>query len=204
MKNCFLTGLVLLLPISLTIWIIVFLMDFLTNPFLEFTESIIPIHQGYRVFLVRILILLFLGALLTLTGFLAQVLLLKFIFSSGDSLLHRIPLINRLYKPIQEIVKTLLNEEKKGFEKVALVHYPHEKAFAIGLIASENIPEGSDEKFSNKISIFIVGAPNPSFGFLVLYDKSKVTYLDLSVEQAMKYLVSCGSFPINFKVADKT
>ncbi len=203
MKKNFITGLALLLPFSVTLWIIIFVVDFLTNPFLELSKE--AAHQfhvlrdGQLIIFIRIIILFCLAGLILLTGFFAQVLLLRYMFSIGDSLLHRIPLVNRLYKPLQEIVQILLNEEKTKFSKVGLVPFPHEKAYAFGLISSDKMPEGSDPTFQDRISLFVVGAPNPMMGFMLLYDRSKVIFLDVTVEQTMKYLVSCGSVPLKFK-----
>lgn len=204
MKNNFITGLVLLLPITLTLWIVVFVIDIFTDPFLNFAEYLLfrwPFfREFYGVLIIKGMILACLIALIFLTGVLAKNLFLKYIFSFGNLILNRIPFVNKVYYVIQDLIHSFLEKEDVGFKKVVLVPYPHEKAYCMALITFEGLPEGSDEKYKDKASVFVVGSPNPTLGFVLLYDKSKILELDLTVEQAMKYIVSCGGYPINFKV----
>jgi uncharacterized membrane protein len=202
MRKNFLTGVAILLPIALTFWIIGFLVHLLTNPFLDITKALfspyLPHHFPILLFS-RILILLFLAAITILTGFLAEYFFLKQLFRLSDYLLQRIPLINRIYIAVQNVIHTFLNRDKSSYTKVALVPFPHDKAYCLGFVTTPKIPEGSDPQFLDKVSLCVVGSPNPMMGFMILYDKSKVILLDMSVEQALKYIVSCGSVAVTFR-----
>lgn len=201
MKKNFLTGLAILLPVALTFWILAFLIHLFTNPFLDITTALfspyVPHHFPLFLFS-RILILFFLTALIILTGFLAEYFLLKKAFEFGDYILHRIPLINRIYINMQNVTHSFLNRDEKSYIRVALVPFPHDKAYCLGFITTPHIPQGSDPLFIDKLSLCVVGSPNPTLGFMLLYDKSKVIELDMTVEQALKYIISCGSVSVSF------
>lgn len=202
MRKNFLTGLAILLPVAMTFWIISFLVNLFTNPFLDITKAIfspyLPHHFPILLFS-RLLILAFLAAVTILTGFLAEYFLWKKAFHLGDYILHRIPLFNRIYIAVQNVIQTFLNRDQSSFTKVALVPFPHDKAYCLGFITTPKIPEGSDPLFQDKLSLCVVGSPNPTLGFMLLYDKSKVVILDMTVEQALKYIIGCGSVPVSFR-----
>jgi uncharacterized membrane protein len=210
MKKNFITGVVLLLPVTLTFAIFIFIIDVLTNPFIGFTENIIShyhlFHSSFlaknHIFFSRCLILVFLGIVIFITGFLAQIFFLKYIFSIGDYLIHRIPFVNRIYKTIQDVIHTFVFQEKINFAKVAFVSFPHKNAGCLALITADKMPESSDASLINKVSLFVPGSPNPTMGFMLLYDKSDITFLDMTVEEAFKFLVSCGGVTPHFRVAN--
>ena len=213
MKQNFFTGLAMLLPIALTFWILSFLIDLLTNPFLTFTENILKYYNlldypflffsGDQVlmFWSRVLILAFLAGIAILAGFLARILFLNFFFRMGDYLMHRIPFVNRIYKATQDVVHTLFGAQKTSFAKVVLVPFPHEKAYSLGMITSEGLHGESDPEHMDKVSIFIPGTPNPTFGFMLLFKREQLIMLDMSIDEALKFIVSMGVMTPEFKVS---
>lgn len=204
MKKNFLTGLVILLPIALTFWILMFLVNLLTNPFINTVNKIFSHYdlQGTSFLfftgedllagLARILILVALFGLLVIAGFLTRHFFLKPILNFGDTLIHRIPLINKIYKAAQDVVNTLFSEEKTSFSQVVLVPFPHSKSLCLGLVPGVGISTDSSVEYHDKVSIFVPGTPNPTMGFMLLYAKDQIIPTDMRVDDALKFIVSCG------------
>ena len=197
MKKHFFTGLAILLPIALTLWIVLFLVEALTNPFLDFVEGILSYYGVIQspfllVFWSRLLILFFLIANTMLIGFVARLFIITALLKFGDKILHRIPVVNKIYRAAKEIIHTLFGHETTSFSKVVLVPYPNERTYMLGFLANAQQTEGSSADQRDKMSIFVPGTPNPTFGFMVLYPKEKVIILDIKVDDALKFIVSCG------------
>src|SRR5262249_34263523 len=115
---------------------------------------------------------------------------------TGDYLIHKIPLINRIYKLSQDVVHTFFGTGKPAFTKVVWVPFPEKKSYILGMIASDSLHAESDPKFTDNVSIFVPCAPNPIFGFMMIYKRDQLITLDISTEEALKFIVSCGVTPI--------
>jgi len=204
MKKYFITGLVILLPLAVTIAIVVFIVDFLTKPFFgivsNFLKDLNLLHKGFlflspeQVVLYgsKLLILICILLVTLLLGMFARWFFFKSLLNLSDRVLHRIPLINKVYKTTQEIIKTIFVSDKNSFKQVVMVPFPKEGTYAMGLISRES-PEVCSEKAGEKMySVLVPTTPNPTSGFLLMYKESDLIYLDLKPEQAIKYIVSCG------------
>lgn len=208
-KNNFLTGLAILLPIAITFWVVAFLVNLLTNPFIGIVEGIfnyfnvVFINHKILVVFSRILILLFLFALALLAGFLARVMFINYFFRVGDVILHKIPFVNKIYKAVQDVIHTIFGSEKTSFSQVVLVPFPNSKGLSLGLVASDYMHADTSTQFLDKISIFVPGTPNPTMGFILLYNRNEVIYLDMGVDDALKFLVSCGIMLNDMKIQSK-
>lgn len=175
MKKHFLTGLATLLPVVLTALVVQFFITLFTAPFLGLTESLpFPLNHLF--------ILLALCGFVLLVGFLGQWIFLEPLL---DHLIHRIPLVRKIYKSIREMMHTLFGKERPTFSKTALVPYFHGEALA--LIAHDNIPIREQEWSS----VYVLGPLNP-LGLVLFFPNEKITPLDLSVEEASKVIISCG------------
>jgi uncharacterized membrane protein len=205
MKKYFLTGLAILLPIALTFMIVIFFVNLLTKPFLGFVDILFSHYSFIPHYLLliisKILILLFLATITILVGAVARVFLARLVFRYLDYIFHKIPGINRIYKGIQEAVKTIFREKSTTFSSVVLVPYPHPKSYIMGLVMSENLPKGSDEEHMGLVAIFVPGAPNPTFGFMLLFKREQLIFIDMKVEDALKYIVSCGVMFSGYDIA---
>lgn len=195
MKKYFFTGLVTLLPLAVTVWFALFLVNFLTSPFIgiasEQLRSLhVPSHLIRTVSQALILIGLFL--LVVLLGMVARWFAFNFLLGLGDKILHRIPLINKLYKTSKELIQALFSGEKKSFQHVVLLHFPYESCFVLGLVAKESPQSCREHKDEESMTIYIPTTPNPTTGFLVMRRKADLIYLDMHPEEAIKYIVSCG------------
>lgn len=204
MKKYFITGLVILLPLAVTVAIVVFLVNFLTQPFIGFVSQFLS-HQTLfsRDFLFlkqshiihygsQILILVCLFFFTFFLGMIARWFFFKTLISVSDKILHKIPIVNKVYKTTQEIIKTLFVTDKNSFKQVVMVPFPNEDCFVMGLV-SRDAPEVCREAaHKDLISILVPTAPNATTGYLLMYDKNKVIYLDMKPEDAVKFIVSCG------------
>ncbi len=204
MKKYFITGLVILLPLAVTVAIVIFIVNFLTQPFIgfvsNFLSSLTPLNRDF-LFLKpeqvvkygsQLLILFCLFITTVFLGMIARWFFIKSIISISDKLLHKIPIVNKVYKTTQEIIKTIFVTDKNSFKQVVMVPFPNETSYVIGLISRESPKICSDKTQSNLISVLVPTTPNPTTGFLLMYDKEKIIYLDMTPEQALKYIVSCG------------
>ncbi len=203
-KKYFVTGLVILLPLAVTIAIIGWVINLLTRPFVsllsEFFVHLNIFSNGF-LFLTQEQIIRCVSQLLILTLLLFFTLALGmitrwFFFTSlikfSDRILHRIPIVNTVYKTTQDIIRTLFVSNKKTFQQVVMVAFPHPGVFVLGLVARE-APAACSKKLEHElISVFIPTTPNPTSGFLLLYKKEDLIYVDMPTEDALKFIISCG------------
>lgn len=211
MKKHFMTGLAILLPIVLTWIIVMFIVNFLTKPFTGIVRDILErydllgkpiwIFSSTEVLLItsKLLILVFIIFVTILIGLVARFFIIRYFFRLGDYLIHRIPLVNKVYKAIQETLHTLFASEKHTFKQVVLVPFPHPRVYSIGLITGVS-HEYSDKEHQDLISVFIPGTPNPTVGFMILFRKDQMIFTDMSVEEAFKFIVSLGVMISEFRV----
>lgn len=189
MKNNFLTGLVILLPIALTFWILALLVNILTNPFTGLVDSLFAyyhVNPAWTPFVSKLLILAVLLGLVFLAGLIGRFLFLNPLFKFGDRLLHRVPLVNKVYKASQDVVHSLFSEDKASFSEVVLAPFPNERSLSIGLISSKK------DNPTGQVSVFVPGTPNPTMGFMLLFQQDQLIPLDIKVDEALKFVVSCG------------
>jgi uncharacterized membrane protein len=204
MKKYFITGLVLLLPLVVTIAVILFLVDLFTKPFISvvsealhnsaiFTDGIF-IFSGPQLvsYLSRILILIALFGCTVALGFIARWLFLKSLFRYADRILSKIPLVSTVYKTSQDIINTVFISDKKSFQKVVMVEFPRPGVFVIGLISRESPPTCCSATGKKLISVLVPTTPNPTTGFLMMFEEDQLINIDMKPEDAIKYIVSCG------------
>jgi uncharacterized membrane protein len=198
MKKYFITGLIILLPLALTIVIVVFIINFLTQPFVGFFESFISDepwfakYEGLIHFGLKILLLIFLFFATVLLGILTRLVIFKSLLSIYDFLLHRIPIIKSVYKATQQVIKTIFGSKSESFKQVVMVPFPTADSWCIGLISSSAPRLCLEAMDDSLLTVFVPTTPNPTSGFLMMYKRSQVTFIDMKIEDALKYIISCG------------
>lgn len=204
MKKYFITGLVILLPVTITILILGFLINLLTKPFVGMVSSFLShthlIERGFLFLspeqLVRygsqLLILIILFVITVFLGMITRWFLFKSLIRLSDKILHRIPIVSTVYKTTQEITKTLFVSDKNSFKQVVMAPFPKPGVYMLGLISREAPRSCSDRVNEELISVLIPTTPNPTTGFLVMYKKEDLVFIDMKPEDAIKYIVSCG------------
>jgi len=195
MKKHFATGLAILLPIVLTFLIASFFLHFLTKPFLGLTEQTLAFIAGKDHFLARhpgllklaseVSILILLVGFISLIGLAAKYLFVNMFFNLTDRMLHTIPVVNKIYKAVQDVINGVISPSKPSFSQVVIVPFPNPKSQALGFVTREG---GAGEL----ISVFVPGTPNPTIGFMLMFAREKLIFTDFKVEEALKFIVSCG------------
>ncbi len=190
-RKCFISGFLVWLPIWITVLAIKFLVDLLSNSLLLLPQQYQPdILMGFHLpgvgVIITILLIFFTGMIVT--NFLGQRIL-----DMGDAIVARIPLVRTIYTGVKQVTETLFKPGSKSFRKVLLVQFPHEGtwsiAFQTGSAAKQAEIALNQEEM---VSFFIPTTPNPTSGFLMMAPKSKVVELDMSVDQALKFVISLG------------
>jgi uncharacterized membrane protein len=204
MKKYFITGLVILLPLALTLAIISFIFNFLTAPFVGIVRNIFDyfglVERGFLFFsaaqlqiaLSKLLILTLLFLFTLSLGAIARWFFIHYIIKVWDFVFHRIPFVSSIYKTCQDVIKTIFTSETKSFKQVVMVPFPSIETQSIGLVTSDRlkgVPNTGDDSYA---TIFIPTTPNPTSGFLLFFKEKDLVYLDMSVEEAFKYVISCG------------
>lgn len=196
-KRHVLTGLVLLLPLAITVWIVTFVLDWLTDPFVWIAHSLLDAFSfgalfgngALRYWTAQALVLLMLLLSIFAIGSLGHYVVLRYVLRFTDSCIRRIPLISSVYTTTQELTQTILSADSSAFKRVVLVPFPHEHAWSFGLVTRESAPE------VDQLPVFIPTTPNPTSGYLVLYERTQLIAVDLSVEEAFRYIISIGALP---------
>ncbi|NGX53604.1 MAG: hypothetical protein K1000chlam4_00316 [Chlamydiae bacterium] len=203
MKKYFVTGLVILLPLAITLGIAVFIVNFLTRPFVGFLEQFLIVYpwyakyQGPIHFFLQIFLLIGLFLFTALLGFLARMIVFRSVLNLYDFIMHRIPIIKTVYKATQQVLKTIFGSTSRTFKQVVMVPFPVNGAYAIGLVSSP-APKLCETTIGKKlITVFVPTTPNPTSGYLMMYHEDKVVYLDMKIEEAFKYIISCGVISAN-------
>lgn len=204
LKNYFVTGIAILLPLALTVIIVGFLFNLLTNPFVGMMSAIIHSLGWFKgglwfiseemiiVIVSKVFILVFLVLLTIALGFFARWVFVHWILKIGESLVKMIPLISSVYKTSQDVIQTIFTSQTKSFKQAVLVPYPNTYTWSLGLVTRDEIPGLQGDKMKDPLSVFIPTTPNPTSGFLLLFEREDVIYIDMSIEDALKYVISCG------------
>jgi uncharacterized membrane protein len=205
MKSNFLTGVAILFPIVLTFMIVRFFVNLLTEPFLGLVKIILPIETPLLAILFsKLLILVALAVLFCLIGIIGRLFIGRYFIHCVDSLAHRIPIFNRIYKMIQESTESFFDGKTAKFSGVVLVPFPSEKSYSLGFVTRETLPEGSNVSQPDLMAVFVPGTPIPTIGYTLLYKRDDVYPLNLTVEEGVKFILSCGSFSKEIKLLPRS
>lgn len=202
-KKSFITGLVILLPIALTLLVIAFVINFLTKPFvgaIEYFFTSYAFYTEYQTLVhvsLQLLSLVLLFFFTVLLGFLARVVFFRWLLSIYDYIFHRIPVIKTIYKATQQIIRTIFGNASRSFKQVVMVPFPTHGAYCIGLVSGKAPPYCDKAVGSNLVSVFVPTTPNPTSGYLIMYREEEVVHIDMKVEEAIKYIISCGVISSN-------
>jgi len=186
-RNYFIAGIVVLIPIGITVYLTIFIIS-ISSKILP--KEINPNHYlPYNIPGLEILIAVF---LITLIGWLSLSFLGKKLLDLFNNILKRIPILRTIYSAIGQMTETFTKTDKEK-KNVVLVEYPRKGSLAVGFATKENSGEISDKTKKNLINVFVPTTPNPTSGFLLMFPKDEVIYLDLTFEEASKFIVSAGT-----------
>mgnify|MGYP001173356022 FL=1 len=186
-RNYFLTGVVVLIPIGITLYLTKFLIGISAN---IIPPKINP--NSYLPFSIPGLEILVSLIIITIVGGLSLSFLGKKILNLIDDLFKRIPFLRAVYSAIVQMTDTFTKKDD-GKKSVVIVEYPRKGSWAVGFATKKNETEISKKTNKNLINVFLPTTPNPTSGFLLMFPEDEVIYLDMTFEEASKFIVSAGT-----------
>ena len=187
LRNYFLAGIVVLVPIGFTLYLTIFLIKISSNilPNEINPNNYLPFSiPGLEILLSVIIIIIVGGISLSFFG--------KRIVSLINEIFKKIPILRTIYSAIGQMTQSFTSSGKDK-KSVVLVEYPKKGSWAVGFATKENDGEISKKVNKQMINVFVPTTPNPTSGFLLMYPKDEVIYLDMSFEEASKFIVSAGT-----------
>ena len=187
LRNNFIAGVVVLIPIGISIYLTLFIVK-ISSKILP--KELNPNHYlPYDIPGVEIIISII---LITFIGWLSLSFIGKKLLEIFNNILKRIPILRTIYSAFEQMLDifTKSDENKKN---VVLVEYPRKGSWAVGFATKENKSEISNKSKQNLLNVFVPTTPNPTSGFLLMFPKEEVIYLDMSFEEASRFIVSAGS-----------
>ena len=187
LRNYFIAGIIVLVPLGFTLYLTIFLVSILSK---LIPEEINP--NSYLPFSIPGLEIAISIIFITLIGFISLSFIGKKILKLINDLLKKIPFLRTVYSAIGQMTESFTN--KKGKKKsVVLVQYPSKGSWAVGFATKDNKGEITKKTNTKLVNVFVPTTPNPTSGFLLMFPKKEVIYLDMSFEEASKFIVSAGT-----------
>ena len=187
LRNYFIAGIVAIIPIGITLYLTTFFVSISSN---IIPKEINPNHYlPYNIPGLEIVIAVF---LITVIGWISLSFLGKRLFNFVEAILNKIPIIRTIYSAVEQLIETF-TKSKSDKKNVVLVEYPRKGVYAVGFATKENTGEIKKKSGKEMINVFVPTTPNPTSGFLLMFPKDEIIYLDLTFEEASKFIVSAGS-----------
>jgi len=189
-KRYFITGLLIWAPLGITIWVLSFILGMMDQSIMLLPTEWQPRnHLGFHI--------PGLGALMTLlivflTGLLTANFIGQRLVRWWEALLHRIPVVRSVYQSVKQISDTVFSPSGQAFRQAVLLQYPRQGSWTIGFLTGKPGGEIADHLSGEMVSLYVPTTPNPTSGFFLMVPKADVIELDMSVEDALKYLISMG------------
>lgn len=193
LRGSFLTGLVVIAPVALTIWLIWSVVGWIDGVVLPLVPHQFRPQTYIGVNLRGVGVLIFL-VFTVLVGWVAKGLIGRSLIRFAESVVDRMPVVRSIYSGIKQISETVFVQSERTFEKACLVQYPRKGIWAIGFISMPARGEvaAKAETGGRLIGVFLPTTPNPTSGFLLMFPEEDVTELDMSLEDAAKLIISAG------------
>ncbi len=181
LRRQFLTGILVIVPIGVTIWLLVWIFNSIDNILQPLASSMLGRTIPGLGFVIMI-------ALVYLLGVMASNIGIRRLVSYGESLLGRVPIVRPIYSSIKQIVDSFSTSGKTGFKQVVVVEFPMKGTRTVGFVTNESLDKAGEKL----LYIFIPTAPNPTSGFLQIVREEDVIQVDTSVANALEMVVSAG------------
>ncbi|MGH8150490.1 MAG: DUF502 domain-containing protein [Steroidobacteraceae bacterium] len=177
------------LPVLATVWVVTFIVSVMDRTLVLLPEHVRP--RALLGFSIPGLGIVFAFIVLLITGLAVTNLVGRQLVAYWEELLQRIPLVRSIYGGVKTFTESVFNSSH-SFHQVVAVEYPRVGVWSIGFVTTEDVPEVSAKSGEQLICVFIPPAPNPTAGFIILVPRSKVIPLEMTVDAAMKMIVTCG------------
>jgi len=188
LRNYFITGIVVLVPIGITLY--------LTKFFISISSRLIPKEinpNSYLPFSIPGLEIFLSVIFITLVGGLSLSFIGKKILQLVNDLFKRIPILRTIYSAIGQMTETFAPNESNKKKSVVLIQYPRKGTWAVGFATKDNQGEITKKTNEDLVNVFVPTTPNPTSGFLLMFPKQEIIYLDMTFEEASKFIVSAGT-----------
>ncbi len=193
LRNAFISGLLLLAPLIVTIWAFSKIVDMAGGTFRPLYEHHLPASLQDIPFLWDLLATFVVILLVTGLGFLSNYVFGKFFLSIGERAIQRIPGVGGLYNTVKQVVATFGTQNRNLFNKVVLVEFPRKGIWTVGFLTNTTQGEPQSAVGPEMWSVFVPTTPNPTSGFLLILPRQEVTELEMSVGDGMKMILSGGA-----------
>jgi len=195
-KNSFLTGIVVILPIVLTVAIFSFLVRKINEKMLIpiIKMSGLDLYSPHWIYLAKGISFFLIILLIALVGAATRFIFLRKFFGFWERLFLRLPTVGKLYITIKEIIRAFLGQGKQIFEEVVLVEYPRKGIYSLGFITAKSCREIQEKTSNDSVYVFLPTSPNPTNGFFLVLPRKEVIPLKISVADGFKLIVSGGTF----------
>ena len=190
LRRYFVAGLLVWIPLGITLWVLKLLVDLMD-------QSLLLLPEQYRSdalfgFHVPGLGILLTVAIVLFTGMLAANFFGRKLLDVGHAILGRIPIVRSIYGGVKQISDTLFSPEGKAFRRAVLVRYPHPGAWTVALVTGTPENEVADILGREQIAVFVPTTPNITAGFFLVVPRADTVELDMTVDEALKYIISMG------------
>ncbi len=184
MKKYFFSGLLVVIPIALTIYILVIIINF--------TDRLYPVVKSYLPFYIPGFGIIITFSIIMLVGIITTNFLGKKLVAIGEKIIVRIPLVKEIYNSIKQIAEAIFAMEDRSFRRVVLIEYPRKGIFTMAFVTGVTKGELQTKTEKKVLNIFVPTTPNPTSGFYLMVPEDEVIDLDIRPEEAFKLIVSGG------------
>lgn len=199
MKKYLVAGLLVWLPLAITVWVLLWLlglMDGVFSSLLSVGKAVLPVSADATI--ERLRDTRFLGAVVMLALLLATGVFATNIFGQWwvrqwDRVMNRIPLVKSIYSSVKQVSDTLFSSSGNAFREAVLVQYPHQGSWTIAFVTGKPASEVASHLEGDHIGLYVPTTPNPTSGFFLIMPRSAIRPLHMSVDEALKYIISMGT-----------
>ena len=191
-RRYFFTGLAITAPLGITIYLSFIFINFVDSK----VKNLVPEKynpDNYLPFDIPGTGLVVAIFSLIVIGFFTAGIFGRFFVNIGENLINKLPIIRSIYNALKQIFQTILGSSSKAFREVVVIEYPRKGVWAVGFATKENKSEMAEKTNKKLINVFVPTTPNPTSGFLLMFPIDEVIYLDMTFEEASKFIVSAGT-----------
>jgi uncharacterized membrane protein len=204
-RTAFITGLLILLPLGVTVFIINIVLNRVGNPaselFFRFIDQNIRELPTVEIPL-QILSLIVVFLIITILGYFSRIFIGQLFLKFFERILTRLPLISQVYNTVKQLVDTFSQQKKAVFQEVVMIEYPRKGIYAIGFLTNQAKGEIQSLTGEELVNVFVPTTPNPTSGFLLMLPKEDVIPMQMSISDGMKTIISGGAVTPHFENLD--
>ncbi len=198
MKKYLVAGLLVWLPLAITLWVLLWLLGLLDGIFawlLSGTQAVLPVNMHASIETLRHvpgLSVLVMAAALVFTGVFVTNIFGQWWVRQWDRVLHKIPIVKSIYSSVKQVSDTLFSTNGNAFREAVLVQYPRQGSWTIAFVTGRPGGEVAAHLEGDYVSVYVPTTPNPTSGFFLMMPRADVRALSMSVDEALKYVISMG------------